>query len=366
MDGLSKMESRRKFVNLTLTTVALTMLSLGATEIALRIYHYMHPVFIFYDDSYYRFRGKPFARYWDFRLNSRGFHDVEFTEKKNSAYRILGIGDSFAYGAVPHGQNYLTLLGARLREDRFNVEVLNMGIPSAGPKEYLALLLREGLELQPDMVLLSFFVGNDFTDSQRRWSARRWYSYSYVTSLLHYILVTRWKYDEQLVQKETAYCDDCPFFEPAAYLQIERTRSSIYLGEDQTWTKLLRDTMFYLNQIQQVCQTKKIDFQVVIIPDEVQVNSLLQTEVRSMLPDELKKKWNVAFPIDQFMAALREAKIGYIDLFPQFLQASESRSLYRPRDTHWNIAGNRLAAEIIENNIRRHLEQIAVKKLPAG
>jgi hypothetical protein len=124
--------------------------------------------------------------------------------------------------------------------------------------------------------------------------------------------------------------------------------------------------MFYLNQIQQVCRTKKIEFKVVIIPDEVQVNSSLQTEVLSILPDELQKKWNVSFPIDQFTTALREAKIGYIDLFPQFLAAAKARTLYKPRDSHWNIAGNRLAAEIIEHNIRRHLEQIAMKKLPAS
>src|SRR5262245_10764446 len=115
------MASQRKFLRSIVTCVALTVLSLGATEITLRMYHYFNPVFIFYDDSYYRFRGKPFAPYWDFKLNSRGFNDVEFTEKKPSTYRILAIGDSFAYGAVPHEQNYLTLLGARLREKHFNV-----------------------------------------------------------------------------------------------------------------------------------------------------------------------------------------------------------------------------------------------------
>jgi hypothetical protein len=82
-----------------------------------------------------------------------------------------------------------------------------------------------------------------------------------------------------------AYCDDCPTFEPSTYLEIEKRRSLIYLAGDQEWAKLLLDdAMFYLKEIQQVCQTKKIDFAVIIIPDEVQVNRSLQTEVRSMFP----------------------------------------------------------------------------------
>jgi len=360
------MERRKQFVYFNLATLAVIALSLVATEIAFRIYHHFHPVYIFYDDSYNRFRGKPFAQDYDFKLNSQGFKNSEFTKKETSTYRILGIGDSFAYGVVPHRHNYLTLLESRLREDHFNVEVLNMGIPGIGPKEYLALLLREGLALQPDMVLLSFFVGNDFTDSQRRRSSRRWYTYSYLTAFLHYILVTRSKYDGTVVHKETTYCDDCPRIEPSTYLQIEKKRSSIYLVGDQAWEKLLQDTMFYLKQIQQVCRTKKIDLEVVIIPDEVQVNGSLLTEVRSMFPEEAQKKWNVTYPIDRLTGALREAKIDYIDLYPLFVQAGKAESLYRPRDSHWNIAGNRLAAEIIEKNIRHHLEQIGVDKLPAS
>lgn len=362
---VNKLESQKKPVYFILSTVAIIALSLAATEIALRIYHYFHPIYIFYDNSYARFRGKPFAQHWDFKLNSQGFKNREFTKKENSTYRILGIGDSFVYGVVPHKNNYLTLLESQLREDRFNVEVLNMGIPSTGPKQYFELLLREGLTLQPDMVLLFFFVGNDFTDSQRRWSRRRWYTYSYVTSLLHYFLVTRSKYDVRFVHTGT-YCDDCPVFEPATYLQIAKTRSSIYLARDQAWEKLLQDTMFYLNQIHQICRTKKIDFEVVIIPDEVQVNDSLQTEVRSLFPEALQKTWNITYPIDRFTDALKQAKIDYIDLYPQFVRAGKARSLYRPRDSHWNIAGNRLAAEIIEKNIRYHLERIAVDKLPAS
>jgi hypothetical protein len=238
-----------------------------------------------------------------------------------------------------------------------------MGIPSMGPREYLALLVREGLALKPDMVLLSFFVGNDFIDLQIR---RRWYAYSYVTSLLHYIFVTRSKFEGGRFMYAGAYCNDCPSLESSTYLEIEKSRSVIYLAGDREWKKLLQDAMFYLKQIQDVCRRKGIDFAVVIIPDEVQVNRALQTEVRSMFPEEQQEKWGISEPIDRFTDALTKQKIPYINLFPQFLKEGKARPLYKPRDSHWNIAGNRLAAEIIENYIRQYLEQIPIEKSPAS
>jgi hypothetical protein len=168
------------------------------------------------------------------------------------------------------------------------------------------------------------------------------------------------------VHTAARYCDDCPVYEPSTYLEIVKDRSFIYLSGDPEAEKLLQDAIFYLKEIQQVCRTKRIDLAVVIIPDEVQVNRFLETEVRSKFPEELKEKWNMTEPIDRLTAALRKEKIYYIDLYPQFLVESKTRSRYIPRDSHWNIAGNRLAAEIIEPDIRHHLEQIPIERLPGN
>ena len=60
------------------------------------------PSSIFYENSYNRFRGKPLADNYGFRLNARGFKDVERNkEKEHNVYRILGHGNSFAVGVVP-------------------------------------------------------------------------------------------------------------------------------------------------------------------------------------------------------------------------------------------------------------------------
>ena len=108
------------------------LISFVLGEISLRIYHHFNRSFIFYSNSYNRYRGKPYGDDWDFKLNSRGFKDKEFTKKKKNIYRIIGIGDSIAFGVVPYKYNYLTLLESHLQINNVDGEVLNMGIPSIG------------------------------------------------------------------------------------------------------------------------------------------------------------------------------------------------------------------------------------------
>jgi hypothetical protein len=176
----------------------IVLVTLGLGELSLRIYNYFDSLPIFYTDSYDRFRGKPFSPDFSFHLNSRGFKDVEFsTSKAPGTIRILGVGDSFAFGVVPYEYNYLTLVEQQLKETGHNVELINMGIPGIGPKEYLALLAREGFVLEPDKVLLSFYVGNDFFDLLEE--SRSFVSYSYVASLIKYAVSFWTKVEGQII-----------------------------------------------------------------------------------------------------------------------------------------------------------------------
>jgi hypothetical protein len=316
------------------------------------LYHFFNPLFIFHDDSYNRFRGKPFSYDWDFKLNSQGFKDTEFSRKTDKTYRILGIGDSFAYGVVPYTYNYLTLLESRLREEGLDVEVCNMGIPSTGPKEYNALLTLEGLRLRPDMVLLSFFIGNDILESQ---GDSKWYSASYLASFLHYMLKIRPKYEGRIIHGKNVYCDACPTFDEETYLSIEKDRSALYLRDNREILPLLRQSAEHLNEIRKLCKSKGIKFIVVLIPDEVQINASLQKKVRNqfLIP---KNKWNILLPNEQLSAEMEKTGIDHLDLYQDFTRETQGERLYRIRDSHWNIAGNRLAADMIRQHIRHYIQ----------
>ena len=339
-----------RFVKDLAIVAAVTIL---LAEIVLRVYAQFSPLFFLYDDSYNRFRGRPFADDWDFKLNSQGFKDVEFGGKQG--YRIVALGDSFAFGVVPYEQNYLTLLEAGLRQKYAGADVLNMGIPRTGPKDYLSLFLREGLDLKPDMVLVSLYIGNDLADLL--WKPRPWYSRSHVASLLHYDIKIRPKYEGQIFHPKATYCDECPSLEAEAFLKLQKDFSDIY-REDYAGLEALSDqAVSYLIQLRDICKQRKVEFVVVVIPAEIQIDAALRDAVQRQYAQDAKTvQWNFMRPNESITKRLRGAGIDYLDLYPVFAAEGQNRRLYKPRDTHWNIAGNEVAAQAIEKHIDHYLQ----------
>jgi hypothetical protein len=93
---------------------------------------------------------------------------------------------------------------------------------------------------------------------------------------------------------------------------------------------------------------------VVLIPDETQVDAGLQREVARAW-GRGRESLDFARPTRVVAAALARADVSTIDLLPAFQHAGESGRLYKPNDTHWNIAGNRVAAEVIVSALRSWL-----------
>jgi hypothetical protein len=86
---------------------------------------------------------------------------------------------------------------------------------------------------------------------------------------------------------------------------------------------------------------------VVLIPEETQ----LDPELQAALPLTYRLYREHAMDFRQPSRIVGErlgaAGIPYLDLYPAFAAAAPTERLYKPFDSHWNIAGNRLAAEQI-------------------
>lgn len=104
-----------------------------------------------------------------YRTNALGFRGPETTiQKPPGTFRVVGVGDSFMFGTgVRQEDTFLAELERRLNEGpggrRF--EVLNLGVFGYDSQEEVAMLEHRGLALDPDLVVLCFFL-NDAGDGR--------------------------------------------------------------------------------------------------------------------------------------------------------------------------------------------------------
>jgi hypothetical protein len=340
---------RSRLLGALRATAIVLLVTAALAEVALRVYHAIQPSFVFYDVGYNQYRGQPGGWHRDTRLNLLGFNDTEFsTEKASEAFRIVALGDSFAFGVVPYRYNYLTLLEEMLKVRNSGAEVFNMGIPAASPYHYADLLFKEGLAFKPDGVIVSLFIGNDLL----RRAARPKYTYSYLATFGRIVvrLVRNYRDVTRLASATgpgAPYVDNQPAFAEEAFLRIQQDRSWIFQRRLRADLDASIDAISpFLKAIRDVCAERTVRLLIVVIPDEQQIDTAQQRAIATAAGVPLEQ-FDFDYPNRALAATLLGLKIEYLDLLPLMRERSKSQLLYLPRDTHWNIAGNRVAAEAI-------------------
>jgi hypothetical protein len=93
--------------------------------------------------------------------------DLVTIEKPPGVFRVLVLGDSFTVGAsVEQAQVWPQVLERLLNESSSQaVEVVNAAVGGWEPLQYLLYFEHEGVNFQPDLVVVGFFVGNDTFDN---------------------------------------------------------------------------------------------------------------------------------------------------------------------------------------------------------
>jgi hypothetical protein len=99
-------------------------------------------------------------------FNARGFRGRDLPmPKAGDRTRVVVLGDSIAFGLhVSDEETFTHLLDARDN----GIEAANLAVQGYGPDQELLTLMREGLRLDPDVVVLAFCLGNDFVDALLR------------------------------------------------------------------------------------------------------------------------------------------------------------------------------------------------------
>jgi hypothetical protein len=261
--------------------------------------------------------------------------------KRPDVLRIAALGDSFAVGpVVPFADNYVTLLEARLP----GTEVLNFGVSGAGPREYAYILGRDVVRFHPDLVLVSVFVTNDVVEilpTPRRLDPRQHCLYW----LARHCLCTPTPCENQPGSEALlAHRIATGTLSPESFAEIETYRLSVCQfpvpkGVEKKWQRALQD----LTALIKLCRGQEIRVAFVLIPDEAQVDpSSFEIVRRAGVLDV--QHLDIELPQRRFREFCRQQGVPCLDLLPAF---AGKTGLYVQRNTHWNRAGNHLAAQEI-------------------
>jgi lysophospholipase L1-like esterase len=149
----------------------------GIFEVALRVWGSSEaaPAFqgLFMQDPDIGFRLKPGARTrfgtaefeTDIAINNLGVRDsADLEPKTDDERRIVILGDSLVLSVqVAFEQTFGEMLETRLnaRQARYRYRVINAGVQGYGPVQERLFFSKVAASLDPDVVLVSVFVGND-------------------------------------------------------------------------------------------------------------------------------------------------------------------------------------------------------------
>ncbi|MCP3915156.1 MAG: SGNH/GDSL hydrolase family protein [bacterium] len=294
--------------------------------------------------------GKKFAEHpsgeYSKRANSLGIRSEREPLEFPPSLRVLVAGDSHVDGVCNAPEGYPALLEERLAGRLGeSVEVLNTGHGGYTFYNYVGVLERFlHLDLRPDVFVVTIFCGNDFTENL---ALTRFFS----TVKMKHPPNPRYRLhvDRQRAAKGRMR---------AALAQGLGTTGYLASWPDEL-EGILATAVELMAYARARCDEHGVELLVVALPSPIELPDRTDGElVQSAMEFAEIEAADVARLTrlrTDFVAALRERGIASLDLYERF--ASHDEQLYWSQDLHINLAGHRVAAELVEAEVMRLIEK---------
>ena len=307
--------------------------------------------------------------------NQFGFNDRDYSLQKTAGvFRIVVVGDSFGWAGGLE-DNYTAILERKFesRDGAHKIDVINTGYPGTHTAEQLIMLKKFALQYNPDLVILGFFAGNDFFDAdpnRKRIVVNKYFfdiDKRYELHMLGYPLVARsrlWlflknKFESEAMNAEArregeewaaATGQPKPFLNlpTETYLASQREKLEFF-NRTTSANGFGAHTAYILKAVDEtneLLKSRGIKFMVGIYPDEFQVSP---AQFEALVEHFRLKKEDYDLDLAQNLLKkfLDSKHISYLDMLDRFRVEGKQRALYLYKNTHWNDAGNNLAADLL-------------------
>jgi len=284
-----------------------------------------------------------------YRVNSLGFREKELDFVQLSGrHPYLFVGDSYFNGwGVDIDARMSERFSERLHSTGLQTPVINLSLPGYGTYQYLDILKIYAIKLSPRLVVIGFFVGNDFLDdlqtvrSEQDSNSVRTRSTESVFVKLKGVLRILLRNSEVANLAKYALWEVPSFRHAFDKLELRNDRVVLYeRGATSNQAEFYNSSFAAFDQLRTFSQMFQVPILVVIIPDHIQV-----------LRRDLFSEYDFDKPQRMLKAHLDELGIHYIDLREYFLGARNAQELFFKEDKHWSTVGHEFVAGILYQHI---------------
>ena len=318
------------------------------------------------------------------RINTDGRRDLERpVAKPPGTYRVLLLGDSFVEAMqVPIEQTFARHLEAALtRKGGPPVEVISMGVSGYGTASQYLWYREHGRAYQPDLVLLSFYPGNDVRNNSPTLEPTLRPQYDGDGNLLRVnggksgdatpgaeaprgLLATSAAYTyvrKMLLTQHPALAErlatlgvvNRAALRPVPMADGVPVDYWVYAADaPPVWRDAWAHTEHLLAGLRDAVAADGAHFAVMIVTAREQIYPGDWQQLLDTYPAMRQINWDLNGPERRVLAWCERATVPCIQLSPAFVARRDEQRLHFHFDGHWTPAGHALAAETVANFLR--------------
>lgn len=225
-----------------------------------------------------------------YSVNLSGIRDrtnKEWSKWKSDNIKIAFIGDSVTFGQyVEYKDVYSSVVETIFRKIYLPVRTVNMGIMGTNTRQHLATLKYKALRLNPDIVILGYFIN----DIERRKTQKLPSITRYILRRFHFGTFLIGRAATTLENREIRINEDISS-EKGDHLPKTKQSCGGYVKKtiDNYSVSALEDNKTIILSMSELSEQKGIKFGVVIFPFQTQVNGICSKVPQEMLVDFLSK-----------------------------------------------------------------------------
>jgi len=302
-------------------------------------------------------------------LSTQGIRDSEIPPKEPGEFRIAMLGDSFTMGhAVEAGDAISKQLENKLLAavPGQRIRVINCGIGGGGTLQELGMLRERAFPLQPDLVILQLYLGNDVDNALEVVNKRqRAYNILWHETLSNYCFrnLPRFRTEDWIFRHVRAYqalrmatkqrwalsfIESLRFIDPVNEPREPSEERPDTLEVDLTdWYPELEEGMQILKdhvlQMRKECQSRGIDFMAYCVPDMDEISD--DCWVAATRGAESSGQYQRLKGIDVLDAFFADQAIPHISVVGPLRKAGPIESVYYVFDGHLTKLGNATVAQ---------------------